>query len=130
VSNTENEIKLDELAGGAVHEKFNREMKRVLANIMDPNTDPEKKRKITITLTIAGDENRMTTNVSVAAKSTLAPARDVSTKLVIGEDPRGNIVGQELKSGIVGQTYMDDEGVLRDDTGGLIDLQQKRNESK
>jgi hypothetical protein len=130
VSSTENEIKLDELADGAVLEKFNREMRRVLANIMDPNTDPQKKRKITITLTIAGDENRMTTDVSVAAKSTLIPARDVSTKLLIGEDPYGNILGQELKSGIVGQTYMDDDGELRDDTGGLIDLQQKRNESK
>ncbi|WP_254593531.1 replication terminator protein [Terribacillus sp. AE2B 122] len=126
----ETQINLDELAGGAVHEKFNREMKRVLANIMDPNTDPEKKRKITITLTIAGDENRMTTDVTVSAKSTLAPSKDVSTKLVIGEDHYGNVLGQELKSGIIGQTYMDDDGELRDDTGHLIDLQKKRNESK
>ena len=35
--------KLDELMDGAVTERFNVEMDRVMRNIYDPNTDPEAK---------------------------------------------------------------------------------------
>lgn len=38
-------INLNEFADGAALERFNREMKRVLENIADPNTDPTKKER-------------------------------------------------------------------------------------
>ena len=38
-------INLEELAGGAVAEKVNVELGKVLANMMDVNTDAKKKRK-------------------------------------------------------------------------------------
>lgn len=36
--------KLDELMDGALTERFNYEMERVLQNVFDPNTNPKAKR--------------------------------------------------------------------------------------
>lgn len=36
--------KLDELMDGAITERFNRELQRVLENVFDPNTNPKAKR--------------------------------------------------------------------------------------
>ena len=41
-------LNLAEMANGAFMEQFNIELKKVLANIADPNTDPKKARKITL----------------------------------------------------------------------------------
>ncbi|WP_314881384.1 hypothetical protein [Filifactor alocis] len=38
-------LSLETLMQGAVQEKFENELKRVLENIMDPNTDFKKKKK-------------------------------------------------------------------------------------
>ena len=44
---------LDELMDGALTERFNREMERVLGNVFDPNTNPKAKRQIQIVIDIA-----------------------------------------------------------------------------
>jgi len=120
------EINLDELAGGAVSERFQYELGRVLQNIQDPNTDPKKKRKINLTLTFSADESRDIANVSVQAKSTLAPAKDVTSKLIMDTDQEGHVVGQELRSGVKGQTYIDEENdVSHDDGEKIINFQNK-----
>jgi hypothetical protein len=61
--------KLDELMDGAVTERFNVEMDRVMRNIYDPNTDPEAKRQITITITIEPNESRDVGRYKVEVKS-------------------------------------------------------------
>ena len=45
-------IDLSGLADGAVSERFQLELQRVLENIADPNTDPKKARTLTLTLTL------------------------------------------------------------------------------
>ena len=40
----ENIIDLNKFAGGALSEKVNTELEKILQNIQDPNTDPEKVR--------------------------------------------------------------------------------------
>ena len=47
-----------EMAMGAIAEITDYEVERVVANIMDPNTNATAKRKITITLTFAPDDYR------------------------------------------------------------------------
>ena len=47
-----------EMAMGAIAEITDYEVERVVANIMDPNTSPTAKRKITITLTFSPDDYR------------------------------------------------------------------------
>lgn len=118
-------VDLNEFANGAVAERLNVELQKILENINDPNTDPKKKRKLTLTLTLSGDENRDLATVSVQAKSTLAPAKDVETVIVLDYDSKGKVTGKELKSGIKGQTYFDEDGVYEDTGEKIIDFRKQ-----
>jgi uncharacterized protein YuzE len=113
-------IDLSSFAEGAVAERFNQELHKVLSNISDPNTDPKKARSVTITVTLKADEQRDIANVSIQAKSTIAPARNIETKIVMDRDQRGNVVGAELKSGVKGQTFIDTDGDIAEDTGNKV----------
>lgn len=119
-------IDLNQFAEGAVAERVNQELNKVLENIADPNTDPSKKRKITVTITVKGDDKRDILDVDVTAKTALAPAKSIGSKLIMDFDNRGKVTGAELKSGIKGQTFIDDEGDVADDTGNkIINLKQQ-----
>lgn len=50
--------KLDELMDGALTERFNLEMERVLNNVFDQNTNPKAKRQIQIVIDIVPNERR------------------------------------------------------------------------
>ena len=113
-------INLAELANGAVAERVNLEVKKVLENIADPNTNAKTKRKVVLTLTFQADDNRDVVNVSVHAKPTLAPAKDIDTKIIMDYDTKGQITGAELKSGLKGQTFIDPDGGVSSDTGEKI----------
>lgn len=113
-------VNLNEFAEGALAERFNEELRKVLDNIADPNTDPSKNRTVTITVQLHGDDQRDIVNASVIAKSKLLHAKEVQTKLLMDADGEGNVVGRELKSGIKGQTYLDDNMELREDTGEKV----------
>lgn len=118
-------VSLNEFANGAVLERFNVELQKILENINDPNTDPKKARKLTLTVTMKGDEERELATVSVQAKSTLAPAKDVETIIVMDYDSKGKVTGKELKSGIKGQTYFDEDGVYEDTGEKIIDFRKQ-----
>lgn len=116
-----NIVRLSELANGAADEKFNRELKRVLANIADPNTDAKKTRKITLEIAFQGDEKRDVLFCGIKAKSTVQPAKEVLTKFVMGTESDGEIVAKELVSGEKGQTFFDVDGkTIASDTGEII----------
>lgn len=117
---------LNSFADGAALERFNREMNRVLENIADPNTDPSKKRTLTLTFTLTADEARDVVTTDVSAKSKLVPANSVGTKLIIDVGQDGKLVGQELKSGAKGQTYINDDGDVAEDTGKVIDFRNTK----
>ena len=87
---------LSSLADGAVQERFDIEWSKVLTNLMDPNTDHKKKRKLQLTLTFGTDENRDIALVDVDAKVTLAPAKGIVTKILMDRDNSGNAVGAEF----------------------------------
>lgn len=114
------EINLMDFADGAVAERFNLELRKVLDNIADPNTDPKKVRKVTLTVSLKADDKRDIASVGIVAKSTIVPAKDIETKIVLDYDTKGNVIGQELKSGAKGQTFMDVDGDMATDTGEKI----------
>ncbi|MGD6993968.1 replication terminator protein [Sutcliffiella horikoshii] len=115
-----NIIDLNNFAEGALAERFNEELQKVLENIADPNTDVKKVRKLTLTVSLRADEKRDVVFTSVLAKSSLAPAKEIEAKLLMDLDGRGKITGAELKSGIKGQTYITDEGEVESDRGEKI----------
>lgn len=124
-----NQINLEQIANGAVAEKLNLELQKVFANIVDPNTDHKKARKVSMTMTLKANENRGLASVQVDVKSTLAPSKGVETQFIIDMDPQGNDVGAELKSGIPGQTYFDGDAV-KTDVGQPVEEVEKAHSAK
>ncbi|GEK28498.1 hypothetical protein [Furfurilactobacillus siliginis] len=123
------ELNIANLKGGAVQEQIDSAMKEVTKNVLDPNTDFKKARKLTVTLTFKPNEDRDTIATSVDVKSTLAPHLGINTTVLMGRDANtGSVEAQELKSGTKGQTYFDpDDETLKTDTGDDIDQVEKDN---
>ncbi|PEL14580.1 replication terminator protein [Bacillus wiedmannii] len=114
-------IDLNTFADGALAERFHQEFERVMENMADLNTDPKKARKIVLTLSFAGDKKRDVWNCQVQATSKLAPTEAVESKILLDMDKNGNLVGQELASGIQGQFYMDLQGDVKTDVGQSVE---------
>lgn len=111
------DLNLSSLASGGVQENFDMEVKKLLKNIQDPNTDAEKPRKLVMTLTLLPDGSRELIKLDSQIKLTMAPTKSVTTNLITGKNPNGEIEAQELKSGAKGQMYFDEEATIRTDTG-------------
>ena len=91
------------MAAGAIEEKVDYEVSRVIDNILDLNTKPDAKRKITITLVFQPDAERKHIAIQAEAKSTLVPTAAVSTSMMITSDGNGEMVVAELTPQIPGQ---------------------------
>jgi hypothetical protein len=118
-------LNISEMAQGAFMESFSRELDRCLKNIDDPNTDPKATRKVTLTAVLKPDENREIINFDVQCKSTIAPAKSLSTTVILDHDDKGNIAAAELKSGSKGQCYLDTDGQVKDDIGNVVSFNKK-----
>lgn len=75
-----------QMARGAILERSDYEMSRILENILDANTSATAKRKLTLTLELKPDDARQTITVSCTAKSTLAPTNPVVTALFVSDE--------------------------------------------
>ena len=99
-------INLETFADGALAEKVNMALKEVLSNITDPNTDWKTKRKLTLDIKFSAGEDRELAMLDIVAKTKLAPAKPLSSKIVIGTDGKGGILASEFKNQIPGQSTM------------------------
>ena len=124
------QIDLSKIANTALQEKVDKELEKVLENILDLNTEAKATRKVTIILTMSTDDERTVVKTGMEVKSTLAPQKGVATTVIVGRDDAGKIHANELKSGIHGQTYFDDNGDMRTDTGDLIEKVEQQEKSK
>ena len=95
------------MARGAIEERVDYEMDRVMTNILDPNTKAAQKRKITLSIELMPDEDRQQIRVSVTAKSTLAATNPVATSLYVTGDSNGELVVAEMVPQVPGQLNMD-----------------------
>ncbi|MED3039044.1 replication terminator protein, partial [Bacillus tropicus] len=59
------------------------------------------------------------------ATSKLAPTEAVESKILLDMDQNGNLVGQELASGIQGQFYMDLQGDVKTDVGQPVEEKEQ-----
>lgn len=94
---------LDVLMDGALTERFNYEMDRVLSNVYDPNTSPNKKRRIQIVIDITPNERRDAAEFKVDVKSTLAPPVPVAQTVFIAMDDNGTVTATEITNQVPGQ---------------------------
>ena len=98
--------KLDELMDGALTERFNTEMERVLCNVFDPNTDPKAKRRISLIIDIAPNERRDAAEFRVDVKSRIAPPVAIAQTVFLHMDDKGNVVATEMTRESPGQIDM------------------------
>ncbi len=118
----ENMINLEKFAEGALAEKMNGALKEVLENIQDPNTDFKLKRKLTLEMTFVSGEDRELAEVSMIAKTKLAPNKPIATKLVIGTDGKGGVLASEYKKQVPGQSTMR----VNEETGEIITTAEEK----
>ncbi len=93
---------------GAINERVDYEMQKVVDNIMDVNTEAKKKRVLTVTLELTPDEDRRMISLDVSTKSKLQPIKAISSTLVLGPDENGEVQLAEWVNEIPGQ--MDTDG--------------------
>ena len=86
-----------EMSMGAILERVDYEMGRVLENVLDPNTKATAKRKITVGLELVPSADRKTITVLTTAKAALVPTDPVTTSLFITSAPNtGEMVVAEM----------------------------------
>jgi len=95
------------MAAGAIAERADYEVKKIMDNILDVNTPATKKRKLTLEVTFAPDDERRHISVTVTAKSKLEPTSPVATSLYMTPDRgTGELVAVEMVPQIPGQQAM------------------------
>jgi len=95
-----------EMARGAIAERADYEMARIIENILDPNTMPTKKRTLTITIDITPDMDRRNLVMSCTAKSKLEATNPVSAALYVTNGEVGSMSVVELVPQVPGQMSM------------------------
>ena len=100
---SEKNVSILEAAHGAILERVDYELNKVIQNIMDPNTRADKKRQVTVILDLVPDAERRKINVSAVSKSKLEPTNAIQTSLYICGDEDGELSVVEMVAQLPGQ---------------------------
>ena len=91
-----NKVKLNEMVGGALNEKFQNSFKRVLDNLQDVNTPYKDKREIVIKMTFVQNEARDDVGMDIKVTEKLAPQGTLSTRFAVAKDLQsGEVLAEE-----------------------------------
>lgn len=97
-----------EMAQGAIMEQVNVEVSKIVDNILDLNTDPKKKRTLSLTVDFIPTQDRSQVAINATAKSKLLPNNAVQTTIYVGADSKtGEIQAVEMVPQIPGQQSFD-----------------------
>ena len=119
-------LSLKDFAGGALQEKANAAMQKVIDNMQDPNTPWKNQRQINIKIAFVQNEDRDDMAVAVSVDTKLAPVTPVLTRMAVGKDLRsGKVYAQEYGRQIKGQMSLDlgqqASGAVVEVDGELVD---------
>lgn len=118
-------LTMSNMARGALSEQFETELEKVLENIMDPNTEAKKPRKITINMEFKPNEQRNMAQIKCQAKSVVVPANTVETAIIIGKNNDGGIEAAELGQEVYGQMEIKEDGEIQE-TGNVVNYVRKQ----
>lgn len=122
-------LDLQNIANGALQEKVNAAMQKVLTNLQDPNTPWKNKRQINIKIAFTQNEERDDTGVEISVDTKLAPVSPVATRMMIGKDLKtGETYAKEYGKQVKGQLGFNDcypeqvigEDLVDTDTGEVV----------
>lgn len=104
-------VNLEQFAGGALQEKFDRAFEQVMENMLDVNTPYKNKRVITIKVALTQNESRDDSVAEVSVDTKLAPASPIKTQFALQRDlETGKVFASEYGPGIKGQMSFEDLG--------------------
>lgn len=104
-------VNLEQFAGGALQEKFDRAFEQVMENMLDVNTPYKNKRVITIKVALTQNESRNDSVAEVSVDTKLAPASPIKTQFALQRDlETGKVFASEYGPGIKGQMSFEDLG--------------------
>lgn len=118
-------IDFENLAGGALKEKLNQEVKKILENITDPNTKETETRKLTLNISFKPSKERDLAEISIETKSKLAPAIPSTTKIIIDKDfSTGKVAAAEWNNQIPGQIAIEieEKDIKEENKNKIVDL--------
>jgi hypothetical protein len=92
-------IELSHFQHGVVVDLFDEELKKVLANIEDENTEAKAERSVTIKIAVKPDKTRRTGEVKVQAHSTLAKIKPMESFVFFDVDDDGRLAAIEDEPG-------------------------------
>ena len=81
-----NKVSIQEFAGGALREQFERAFEKVIENLIDPNTSYKEPRKITIALKFTQNEQRNDVYCDISVTEKLASQAPNRTSFAVGKD--------------------------------------------
>lgn len=96
-----------DMATGAIKERVDYDVTKVIDNILDLNTKAQAKRKIVLTIEFVPDEDRKKIAISVTSKASLCPTNPVSTALAFIPNPDGEAQLVEMVPQVPGQMALD-----------------------
>ena len=103
-----NKVSLTRLAMGAIEERLDLEVAKVIDNIQDLNTKAGKKRTLTLVAEFLPAESRNHINMNTIVKLKLESASPIQTSLAVYTDRNtGEIAVVELVPNVPGQLNMD-----------------------
>lgn len=79
-------VTLATICEGAASEVFQKTMEEVLANINEPNTDPEKARRITLTFGFKPTQDRSVAEVTFACEAKIVPVRAFKSTIMMARE--------------------------------------------
>ena len=94
-------ITLASLKGGAVVEMFDENLQKVIENIADPNTDPEKVRTITLKFKIKPDKSRSVASIDISSDCKLANFKPPQTMMQLVYMPGGEVNASEIRQEVL-----------------------------
>ena len=116
-----NIIDLNKFGNGALAQKVNHELQRIIENINDPNTNPTKARTLTIKLSLTADEEREYIETGIDVTSSLVGYKPAKAKMLMGKQD-GKVTARELVSGKKDQLFYDTtDNVVKTDVGEPVE---------
>lgn len=91
-------LKFENLGCGAAEEKFEEALRKVLANILDPNTRPNVAREVVLRVKIKPSEARTDADVMIVCEVKLAADKPFPTKIFIGKNAQGRPEAHEVNA--------------------------------
>jgi len=79
-------VTLETINGGAVLDLFTEEFEKLIDNVADGNTEPDKVRSITIKVSVKPSKNREMAATKVEVTSRLAPLKPNEATIVFSSD--------------------------------------------